>query len=142
MSRFTVSHLTVADSASVFCDAAQRSLSGTRLRGISLLPGSALEPMSERFGERLRRLRNEQGYTAVDLAAAVGTSESTIRQLETGNVKSPNFLLGIRLADQLKVDPRYLALGEGLGVAARFESLEHRVEKLERRVAAIPAARR
>jgi transcriptional regulator with XRE-family HTH domain len=142
MSRFiSAPNLTVADSASEFCDEPCNFLHA-RVPGISLLSGLALGPMSESFGERLRRLRTEQGYTAVDLAAAVATSESTIRQLESGSVKSPSFLLGIRMADQLNVDPRYLALGEGLSVAARFEALEHRVDKLERRVASIPPPRR
>jgi len=98
--------------------------------------------MSETFAERLRRLRNEQGYTVADLAAAVGAAEGTIRHLEGGDVKSPNFLLGIRLAEQLKVDPRYLALGEGIGVAARFDAIERRVAKLEHRIASVPATRR
>jgi transcriptional regulator with XRE-family HTH domain len=98
--------------------------------------------VTETFAERLRRLRHEQGYTAVDLATAVGASEGTIRQLESGNVKSPNFHLGIRLADRLQVDPRYLALGEGVGVAARFDAIERRLGKLESRVAGLPARRR
>ncbi|HEY6233588.1 MAG TPA: helix-turn-helix transcriptional regulator [Candidatus Elarobacter sp.] len=105
-------------------------------------PGFSVTLMSETFGERLRRLRNEQGYTVVDLAAAVGAAEGTIRHLENGDVKSPTFLLGLRLAEQLKVDPRYLALGEGIGVAARFDALERRIAKLEQRVAAFPTPRR
>jgi transcriptional regulator with XRE-family HTH domain len=98
--------------------------------------------MTETFAERLRRLRNEQGYTVADLAAAVGAAEGTIRHLEGGNVRSPNFLLGIRLAEQLKVDPRYLALGEGIGVTARFDALERRIAKLEQRSASDPSRRR
>ena len=90
--------------------------------------------MTETFAERLRRLRREQGYTIVDLAAAVGASEGTIRQLESGNVKAPNFLLGIRLADQLKVDARFLALGEGISLLERVNALERRVVKLEQRI--------
>ena len=98
--------------------------------------------MSETFGERLRRLRTEQGYTVVDLAAAVGAAEGTIRHLENGAVKSPTFLLGLRLAEHLKVDPRYLALGEGIGVAARFDAMERRLSKVEQRLASMPMPRR
>lgn len=105
-------------------------------------PGVSFAPMSETFGERLRRLRTEQGYTVVDLAAAVGSAEGTIRHLESGDVKSPTFLLGIRLAEQLKVDPRYLAVGEGISVGARFDAIEHRLGKLEQRVSSLAAARR
>lgn len=132
---------TVADSVESFYDTTDKYLR-LRLAGISLLPSTATGEMSEAFADRLRRLRREQGYTIVDLAAAVGASEGTIRQLESGNVKAPNFLLGIRLADQLRVDPRYLALGEGLSVAERFETIERRLTKLEQRVASLPAARR
>jgi len=123
----------------MFYDAIANSLP-CRLPGISLLPDFAA--MSETFAARLRRLRNEQGYTVVDLAAAVGASEGTIRQLESGNVKAPNLLLGIRLADQLKVDPHYLALGEGVGIGARLDGIETRLSKVERRVASIPVPRR
>jgi transcriptional regulator with XRE-family HTH domain len=113
-----------------------------RLPGISALPGTAVDGMSETFADRLRRLRREQGYTIVDLASAVGASEGTIRQLESGNVRSPNFLLGIRLADQLRVDPRYLALGEGMSIAERLDTIERRLTKVEQRLASFPAARR
>ena len=98
--------------------------------------------MSETFAARLRRLRDEQGLSVTTLALAVGASEGTIRQLESGNVKSPNFLLGLRLAEFFKVDPRYLALGEGTTFAERFESIERRLTKLEQRVASIPPTRR
>jgi transcriptional regulator with XRE-family HTH domain len=108
---------------------------------VSFLPASALG-MSESFGERLRRLRTERGLTIVDLAAAVGVAEGTIRQIETGNVKSPNFHLGLRLADHLNVDPHYLAIGEGFSMSERFEAMNKRLTKLEQRVASITASRR
>lgn len=132
---------TVADFVERIYEAHRRNLP-VRLPGISALPGAAVGEMSETFADRLRRLRREQGYTIVDLASAVGVSEGTIRQLESGNVRSPNFLLGIRLADQLRVDPRYLALGEGLSIAERFETLERRLTKVEQRLASLPPSRR
>ena len=114
-----------------------------RLNGpeVSFLPGSAFG-MSETFGERLRRLRTEQGITVVDLAAAVGAAEGTIRQIENGSVKMPNFFLGMRLADKLNVDPQYLALGEGFSMSERFDAIERRLKKLEQRIASIPGTRR
>jgi DNA-binding XRE family transcriptional regulator len=132
--RTALHYRTVTDSVAHFCDPTAVVL---RIPPpiFSALPGEALGAMSETFAERLRRLRREQGYTIVDLAAAVGAAEGTIRQLESGNVKAPNFLLGIRLADQLKVDPRFLALGEGVGIVERVDALERRVTKLEQRAA-------
>ena len=92
--------------------------------------------MSETFGQRLRRLREELGFSVPEIASAVGASEGTIRQLESGNVKNPAFALGLRIADKLNVDPHYLALGSGFSMQDRFELLERRIERLERRVAA------
>jgi len=98
--------------------------------------------MNETFGERVRRLRTERGITVVDLAARVGAAEGTIRQIENGSVKMPNFVLGIRLADQLNVDPQYLALGEGFNMSERFDALDRRLKKLEQRLASMPTTRR
>jgi transcriptional regulator with XRE-family HTH domain len=108
---------------------------------VSFLPGAAVG-MTEKFGERLRRIRIERGITVVDLAAAVGAAEGTIRQIETGSVKMPNFVLGVRLANYLNVDPQYLALGEGFSTSERFEAVERRLTKIEKRLAALPATRR
>lgn len=113
-----------------------------RRLGISALPGDALGVVSESFGERLRRIRESKGFSVPDLASAVGVSESAIRQLEVGNVKSPSFGLGLRLADRLTVDPYYLAVGEGFSVTERLNLLENRLMKLEQRIAALPTSRR
>lgn len=98
--------------------------------------------MSESFGERLRRLRTERGITVVDMAATAGVAEGTIRQIENGSVKTPNFVLGIRLADHLNVDPRYLALGDGFSMTERFDAIDRRLTKIEQRLATLPGARR
>jgi transcriptional regulator with XRE-family HTH domain len=98
--------------------------------------------MTETLGERLRRLRTERGLSVIELASAVSASEATIRQIETGSVKAPSFLLGVRLADQLNVDPRYLALGDGASTTERFDLIERRLTKLEQRVAALSPTRR
>jgi transcriptional regulator with XRE-family HTH domain len=94
--------------------------------------------VSETFGQRLRRLRTEQGFTVVALAAIARTAEGTIRHLEAGDAKTPSLLLGVRLADALHVEVRFLALGEGSTVAQRFDALERRLDKLERRAAQTP----
>ena len=91
--------------------------------------------MSETFAQRLRRLREERGTTIANLADEVGVSEGAVRQLETGNVKSPSFVVGLRLAHYLGVDPYYLASGEGSYVAERLVLVERRLAKIEQRLA-------
>jgi transcriptional regulator with XRE-family HTH domain len=98
--------------------------------------------MSETFAQRLRRLRNDHGYSVADLASTVGASEGTIRQLENGSVKSPSLLLGVRLAERLHVDARYLALGDGATFSERFELIEKRLAKVEQKLASLAAPRR
>lgn len=132
---------TIAVSVESFFDTTAKFL-WARIPGVSVLPGDAPGPMNETFAQRLRRLRSEQGYTVVDLASAVGASEGTIRQLESGKVKAPNLLLGIRLAEQLKVEARYLALGEGPSIGERIDTIEQRLTKIEKRLATIPISRR
>jgi transcriptional regulator with XRE-family HTH domain len=97
--------------------------------------------VAEKFGERLRRLRNERGVTVVDLAATVGAAEGTVRQIENGSTKMPNFVLGVRMADALNVDPRYLALGEGESMTERFDVIERRLATIERHLAAMTERR-
>ncbi len=117
---------------------------GCELRrlGINLLPGTAFSAMTESFGKRLRRLREEQGFSVADLALAVAVSESAIRQLEAGIVKLPSFALGLRIADRLNVDPYYLAAGAGFSMTEQIDRIERRVAKLEQRVASLPSTRR
>jgi transcriptional regulator with XRE-family HTH domain len=77
----------------------------------------------------------------VDLALSVHAAEGTLRQIENGGQKMPNYLLGMRLADALNVDPRYLAFGEGSSTTERLDALDRRLANVEPRVAAIPARR-
>ena len=98
--------------------------------------------MTESFGKRLRRLREERGFAVADLASAVGVSESAIRQLEVGTVKLPSFALGLRIADRLNVDPYYLAAGAGFSMTEQIDRIERRITKLEQRIASAPTTRR
>jgi len=86
--------------------------------------------MNETSAERVKRLRNEQGFTLAGLALAVGVS---IRQIESGTVQSPSLILGVRLADALHVEVRFLALGEGSSTADRFAAIERRLDNIENR---------
>lgn len=67
----------------------------------------------ETFGERLKRLRIEKGLTHTQLAYRVGLTEGAIRQMESGAIKTATFPVGMKIAKVLKVNPSYLALGEG-----------------------------
>lgn len=95
----------------------------------------------ETFAQRLKRLRNEQGLRGVDLAQGAAISESTIRQLERGNVKAPGLLVGIRLADALHVDVRYLAFGEIALTSERLDAHDAALRALEKRLLALERKR-
>jgi len=95
--------------------------------------------IGEPLATRLRRLRLEQGRSLVDTAIAAGVSEGAIRQLESGNVRSPSFLVGLRLANYLHVDPFYLAMGDGATLTEHLDLLDRRVARLERFDARITA---
>jgi transcriptional regulator with XRE-family HTH domain len=132
-------HSTATDSCRI---PARRIAEAAFFPGISLLPDFAGGPVSETFGQRLRRLRDERGLSVVELASAVGASQGALRQLESGNIKTPSFLLGVRLAIQLNVDPHYLALGEGSSMTERLDVIERRLVKVEQRLASLPTTTR
>jgi transcriptional regulator with XRE-family HTH domain len=88
---------------------------------------------TETFGERLRRLRYDKGFALTGLAMKVGLTEACIRQLENGRTREPRLGDGMRLADALGVDPRYLAFGEG-DPPPRAPDLAERVAAIERRL--------
>jgi transcriptional regulator with XRE-family HTH domain len=69
------------------------------------------------------------------LARRVGLTEAAIRQLESGRTSDARLADGVRLADALGVDARYLAFGEG---EDRTANLERRIDLVER-VLAIPS---
>jgi transcriptional regulator with XRE-family HTH domain len=88
---------------------------------------------NDTLATRLRRLRNERGLGVPDVASSVGVSPGAIRQLESGQTKSPGFALGLRIAGCLNVDPWYLALGEGASLSDRLALIERRLDALEKR---------
>lgn len=62
------------------------------------------------MGARIRAARLHAGLTIRDLAARVGSTETTIRNWESGNVKNPRVDLAVALERVLDVD-----LGIGFG---------------------------
>lgn len=100
----------------------------------------AMPTIMERFGDRLRRLRVAADLTPSALAHEVGVTEGAIRQMESGQTKNASLVVGLRLADVLGVDVRYLALGEGAAGARVADvpvTLPERITVLEKRVAAV-----
>ncbi len=97
----------------------------------------------ETFAERLQRLRVGRRLNCTQLAHAVGITEGAVRQMESGQTKRPSFLLGLRLADVLDVDPWYLATGRQRPDRAEHEpSIGTRLTSLEQRVDVLEAERR
>jgi transcriptional regulator with XRE-family HTH domain len=64
-------------------------------------------PADETFGNRLVRLREDAGVKQAELAARIGSSQSTVSQLEKDQRK-PSFDMIRKLADALGVSPAYL----------------------------------
>lgn len=62
------------------------------------------------FGARLRSARLKAGLTQVDLAEAVGMSQSALAETETRALGST---LTVQLAKVLRVSPEWLATGDG-----------------------------
>jgi transcriptional regulator with XRE-family HTH domain len=90
--------------------------------------------MTESFGKRVRRLRQEQSYTVSEAAVKCGVSDSTIRQIESGGVRMPSFSVGVRLADSFNVDPHYLLNGGGpMSIWDELEAPKRRLDALEKR---------
>lgn len=100
-----------------------------------LFPGEKRRP--ETFAERLRRLREERGFSKVEVAKRVGLTEGAIRQLESGRTKDPRFTEGVKLAELFRVTPHYLALGDGLPPPSRPD-MDRRMKEVERRLGIIP----
>src|SRR5208282_4497590 len=93
--------------------------------------------VSERFGERLARLREERGMRPHVLAQRIGATEGMIRKIEAGETKSANFPNGLLLARALGCDPWYLAFGQdgpppivGGEAPANFEKLARDLSEL------------
>jgi transcriptional regulator with XRE-family HTH domain len=106
----------------------------------------------ETFGERLRTLRTRRRLTPSALAHAVGVTEGAIRQMESGQTKTPSFLVGLKLAHVLGVTPAYLATGRDAPPEtgspspdrslALAERLATQISALDRRVKSLEAWRR
>jgi transcriptional regulator with XRE-family HTH domain len=74
-------------------------------------PVSALIASESLFGQRLRQVRLEQGFTQTELARRAGLSPGLIGQLEQGKVK-PSLQSVKKIADVLGLSPCYFIAEE------------------------------
>lgn len=80
----------------------QGALSAAQLRGAVRQDTENVLPVSEEFGDRLRRLRKERGLSLADIADRLGVSKPTVWAWEHGKARP--------------VERRLAALAESLGV--------------------------
>ena len=59
------------------------------------------------FGESLKRVRLEKGYTQESLANKIGVKKQTISRYENSQ-REPNFFTAIKIANSLEVPIEYL----------------------------------
>ncbi len=60
------------------------------------------------LGERIKRLREEQGLRLIDIAEACGVKEATAQRWESGNIKNVKHEHILAIAALLHCDPSYL----------------------------------
>ena len=65
------------------------------------------------LGKRLRQARERKGLNKTKLGAKVGTSGTSINNIETGETKNPSAILLESIATTLDVNLRWLLTGEG-----------------------------
>jgi len=69
--------------------------------------------MKEKFHDRLKRLREANGWSLSKLARRGDLSEENIALLEADSSQIPTWIAIIKLASALGINPFYLASGEG-----------------------------
>jgi transcriptional regulator with XRE-family HTH domain len=75
----------------------------------------------ESFGQRLARVRDDAGLSQSALARAVGTSQSAISQIESGE-RNPSFETIRQIARALSMTPAQLLGGPVLGLQPEEEA--------------------
>ena len=79
-----------------------------------------MDRMLVTLGERIAARRKELGLRQEDLANAAGVTTAAVSYWETGNTKNLRLEHLFSIADKLKVQARWLALGQGAKFAAIF----------------------
>jgi transcriptional regulator with XRE-family HTH domain len=69
--------------------------------------------MDESMGQRIKRMREQRGWTQTELADLVGVTVSAVSQWELDQTENVKLL---PLAKLFETDPHYLVFGQGRGV--------------------------
>lgn len=70
----------------------------------------------ETMGQRIKRMRDQRGWTQTQLAELVGVTVSAVSQWELDQTENVKLLPFLRLARLFETDPHYLVFGSGRGV--------------------------
>lgn len=92
-------------------------------RNVGEYPVMNLPPTFATFGARLEWWIENRKMTQAALAKATGIPQSSISELIKGKLKAPSASNLFKLADALRVRPRYLLLGDGAAEANSFADL-------------------
>ena len=82
-----------------------------------------MDRMLVTLAERIAARRKELGLRQEDLADAAGVSKAAVSQWETGQTKDVKLEHLFKIADKLKVQARWLALGQGTKFAVALMAL-------------------
>jgi transcriptional regulator with XRE-family HTH domain len=85
--------------------------------------------MSAIFGEKLRQLRIQRGFTLDTLADRVGSTKAYVWQLENKKVARPSADLLLKIAAALEVSPDFL-----IDDSTREPSRDHYADALFRKI--------
>lgn len=90
------------------------------------------------FGERLRRLREQRGWSQEQLARAAGVPREWISAVETGDIANPGSKRIGKLAQAFGVDADYLLSGDRPGEVVNVPTDREDADEV-RRFASYPA---
>lgn len=79
-------------------------------------PDYAVPPM-ETMGQRIKRMRDQRGWTQGQLADLVGVTVSAVSQWELDQTENVKLLPFLRLAKLFETDPHYLVFGPSRGAS-------------------------
>ncbi|MFC3050789.1 helix-turn-helix domain-containing protein [Kordiimonas pumila] len=85
--------------------------------------------MSDSFGKKVRKLRQDQSLTLEDLAEKLETTKNYVWQLENKSPARPSGQLLLKIADIFEVSPDFL-----IDDSIKEESINQRHEALFRRI--------
>jgi HTH-type transcriptional regulator, cell division transcriptional repressor len=87
------------------------------------------------FGERLKQIREEKGFTLAHLGTLIGVSEATIQRYESGEIKNPKHERIVALAAALGVK-------EGTLMGWETDVLDEDIRILARNMQKMPTAKK